>query len=475
LIRALEPVRPKAPLGTASAAGAHPRLLAALLAAYSVAAFGAVTVVTMTFYPFFSAMQLPYAPFGLDQTIAGFALWVAICLATATQATHATGQMSFVYSIAPVMAAGLLGGPAAAALVALLGTVPIRALRDGTPRSDLLAGHIVRCLAATLGAVVMLGVRVTSVDPIQLRDLGAILIGTAVAVTVEQGLVLGLWSARTGRPVNEAFAIVSRVDWAVAAIAKACIAWLAALVYFQGLWWAPVLIVVADIAASRSMAHQESSWRIRHSEKTGLPTRHVLDQMWRDLPRGDTPQPSRCLVYLDLDGFKRINDDHGHKVGDDVLGEVGRRLQAAIGPDLFIAHMHGDEFVALATGVRDEAAAEAVIGRLRGLIDPTIEHAVRGPLQISATAGPCLLPPLKELKPARDDERPWSKDDVAKAELDGFLKAADEEMSRRKDRTGRRGGPDRRVVTEPDFGSRATEAAVMIAQQRPIPPARPQT
>ena len=438
---------------------------ALLVAAYCTAGLGAVAVATLMFSPFFATMRLPYAPFGLDPALAGFSLWVAIGLATATQGTRGTGQAAFLYSIAPVMAAGLLGGPAAAAGVALLGTIPIRAFRDGTPWSDLVAGHVVRCLAATLGAVVMLGVRVAPVDPIQLRDLGAILIGTAVAVTVEQGLVVGLWYARTGRPVIEAFAIVSRADRAVAAVAEACIAWMAALVYFQGLWWAPVLIVVAGLAASRSMAHHESSWRLRHSDKTGLPTRYVLDQVWRDLSRGDVPQPDRCLIYLDLDGFKRINDDNGHKVGDDILGEVGRRLQEAIGPDLFIAHMHGDEFVALATGVPDHAAAEVVVDRLRALIGPIIEHPMRGPLSVSATAGPRLLPPLPELKAGRDDDgRLCSRDEVAKAELDGYLKAADLEMSRRKASTGRRGGEDRRMTT-PESESDPAEAVVRLAGQ----------
>lgn len=448
---------------------AHPRLHVALVVGYCAVGFGAVAATIVTFYPFFAAIQLPYAPFGLDPALSGFVLWVAIGLATATQGTRGLGQASFVYSIAPVMAAGLLGGPAAAAGVALLGTVPIWAFRDGSSTSDLFAGHVVRCVAATLGAVVMLGVRVVPIDPIQLRDLGAILVGTAVAVAVEQGLLLGLWYARTGRPVNEAFAVVSRVDQAVAAVAEACIAWMAALVYFQGLWWAPVLIVVAVLAASRSMAHHESSWRLQHSEKTGLPTRYVLDRVWRDLPRGDAPQPGRCLIFLDLDGFKRVNDDHGHKVGDDVLAEVGRRLQAAIGPDLFIAHMHGDEFVALATGVSDETAAEELIDRLRGLIGPTIVHPVRGPLKVSATAGSCLLPPLGGLKPDKgDDGRPWSKDETAKAELDGYLKAADEEMSRRKDRTGRRGGADRRLMA-PEIASGSAEVVVDLARQPMTP------
>jgi diguanylate cyclase (GGDEF)-like protein len=430
----------------ASAPVAHPRLFAALVAACCAVGFGAVLGATVVFHPFFAAIQLPFAPFGLDPGVAGCALWVAICLATATQGTRGSGQVPFVYSTAPVMAAGLLGGPAAAAWVALIGTIPIRAFRAGTPGLDLLGGHAVRCLAATVGALVMLGVRLAPIDPLQLRDLGAILTGTAAAVTIEQGLGLALWHARTGRNPSGAFAIVSRADWAVAAGAEACIAWMAALVFFQGLWWAPVLIVFADLAASRSLAHHQSSWRLRYSEKTGLPTRHAFDQYWRDLPRNDVTEPSRCLLYLDLDGFKRVNDDHGHQVGDDVLAEVGRRLQAAIGPDLFIAHLHGDEFLALATGVRDEAAAEEVVDRLRGLIDPTIEHPVRGPLNVSATAGACLLPALKELRPARDDiGRPWSKEEAAKDELDGFVRVADEKMSRRKDPAGRRTGRDRRV------------------------------
>jgi diguanylate cyclase (GGDEF)-like protein len=453
MIRTVPRAQPGTGLRTASPAGAQPRLLVALQAAYCAAGSGAVIAATATFSPFFAALRLPYAPFGLDPALTGFALWVAICLATAAQRTQATGQVPFVYSIAPIMAAALLGGPAAAAWVALVGTIPIRALRDGTPRSDLLASYAARCLAATTASIVMLSVRVAPVDPIQLRDLGAILVGTAVAITVEQGLGVALWWARTGRPVNEAFAIVSRIDWAVAAGSAACIGWMAALVYFEGLWWAPVLIVVANLAAGRSMAHYESSWRLRHSDKTGLPTRFVLDQLWRDLPRGDESQPRRCLVYLDLDGFKRVNDDHGHKTGDDVLFEVGRRLQAAIGPDLFIAHLHGDEFVALATGVGDEAAAEAIVDRLRDLIDPPIEHATRGPLAVSATAGTCLVPALPEIRAGRDEDGHLrTKEDRAKEELDTYLKVADAAMNRRKDRANRRDGRDRRAAPESASG-----------------------
>lgn len=95
----------------------------------------------------------------------------------------------------------------------------------------------------------------------------------------------------------------------------------------------------------------------------------------------------------------------------------------------------------LATAVGDEAAAEDLIDRLRGLIEPTIEHPTAGPLHVSATAGACLLPPLRDLESAADTHgRLLTKDEWAKDALDGYLKLADQQMSRRKDRTGRRRG-----------------------------------
>ncbi|MFI7589324.1 GGDEF domain-containing protein [Spongisporangium articulatum] len=57
----------------------------------------------------------------------------------------------------------------------------------------------------------------------------------------------------------------------------------------------------------------------------------------------------RCLFYLDLDGFKEINDTYGHDQGDDVLRTAARRLRRAVGADDLLCRIGGDEFVAVLT------------------------------------------------------------------------------------------------------------------------------
>jgi diguanylate cyclase (GGDEF)-like protein len=397
------------------------RMLAALVAAYGALGLATVAVAAWVF-PVFDAIRIPSPPVGLDPWAAGVGVWIAVCLVTSTQRTHGDDQVAFVFSTGAIMAAALLGGPAAAGWVALIGTTELRELRGEVPWYGVVASHGMLALSATLAAVIMLPVRLLPLDPLQLRDLIAILAGTAVFVVADEGLSLLLWHVRTGRRASEGFEVVSRTDWNVAAVAEACLAWLVAMAYFGGLWWAPVVMIVADVAASRSMAHHQATWQLQHHPLTGLPNgRRLRDHADRQRRLG-TPQPS-CLCYVDLDGFKAVNDDHGHDVGDDVLREVGRRLAAVAGPEVFVAHLHGDEFVVLAAGVRDEAAADSLARWLQGVIDQPIAHTV-GALRVSATVGTELVPRL-------DD-------------LDGAMRAADGKMQARKAEAWRLAGRERR-------------------------------
>ena len=80
-----------------------------------------------------------------------------------------------------------------------------------------------------------------------------------------------------------------------------------------------------------------------------------------------------CVMVVDLDGFKRINDTHGHAAGDEVLRVVGMRLRHAVrGYDL-VARWGGDEFVVLLSGVSDPTIARARAAALAGSVARPIE------------------------------------------------------------------------------------------------------
>jgi diguanylate cyclase (GGDEF)-like protein/PAS domain S-box-containing protein len=108
--------------------------------------------------------------------------------------------------------------------------------------------------------------------------------------------------------------------------------------------------------------------RALHDPLTGLANRQQLaDRLMRLAePRNDL---LIGLCFIDLDGFKRVNDTFGHAVGDEVLRSVARRLSAELRPSDLLARLGGDEFVAVLTGAPDRDAAAAIAERLRATID----------------------------------------------------------------------------------------------------------
>ena len=110
--------------------------------------------------------------------------------------------------------------------------------------------------------------------------------------------------------------------------------------------------------ADRARVESETLRALAHTDAlTGLPNRRGLQQhLARLLPAG-TPQQLLAVYLLDLDGFKPVNDRHGHDVGDALLVAVGQRLQAQLRGSDIVARLGGDEFVVLAASLADEAAA----------------------------------------------------------------------------------------------------------------------
>jgi diguanylate cyclase (GGDEF)-like protein/PAS domain S-box-containing protein len=121
-----------------------------------------------------------------------------------------------------------------------------------------------------------------------------------------------------------------------------------------------VVHAVANILATAlSRLRDEAKMRHEavHDPLTGLANRVLLrDRMETALARSEREGSQTGVFFIDLDNFKRVNDLHGHAIGDAVLVELGARLKTALRPADTVARLGGDEFVAICEKVDEEVA-----------------------------------------------------------------------------------------------------------------------
>ncbi|WP_082573578.1 MULTISPECIES: diguanylate cyclase domain-containing protein [unclassified Nocardioides] len=121
--------------------------------------------------------------------------------------------------------------------------------------------------------------------------------------------------------------------------------------------------IATDITA-RKQSEAELHHLASHDPLTGLANRTLLTHRLEEaLTR--RPAPRIGLIFLDLDGFKQVNDSWGHSEGDGVLIRVAERLRAAVRPDDTVARIGGDEFAVLCLGVGSRNDLEALAERIR--------------------------------------------------------------------------------------------------------------
>jgi diguanylate cyclase (GGDEF)-like protein/PAS domain S-box-containing protein len=121
---------------------------------------------------------------------------------------------------------------------------------------------------------------------------------------------------------------------------------------------------LTDVTERRRLERQLTDLAFR-DPLTGLANRALFrDRVGHALARRRRSRHVSAVLFLDLDGFKTINDSMGHATGDRLLIEDARRLQACLRPGDTIARLGGDEFGVLLEGVRDEAEAIEIARRL---------------------------------------------------------------------------------------------------------------
>lgn len=166
--------------------------------------------------------------------------------------------------------------------------------------------------------------------------------------------------------------------------------------------------VLSDIT-HRKKAEAELVRQATRDQLTGLPNRSLLRSLMHEAVERSTDSGKGCaFLFIDLDGFKAVNDTYGHDVGDELLKDAARRLRATLRASDEVGRLGGDEFVVLLEDLSGDADAGAVAAKLvAALSEPYGVGAVTA--SVSASVGVAIHP-------------------ADGTSADALLKAADEAM-----------------------------------------------
>lgn len=146
------------------------------------------------------------------------------------------------------------------------------------------------------------------------------------------------------------------------------------------------------IAIDRAQMKAELLRAARYDELTGLPNRRLLqERIGSALAHCARQASSIALLYVDLDDFKRVNDNFGHAAGDHLLAEVARRMGHCVRGMDTVGRLGGDEFVVLLEGISARHDAEVVAEKLSdALLEPVLFEGQA--LPVRASIGLALYP-----------------------------------------------------------------------------------
>jgi diguanylate cyclase (GGDEF)-like protein len=156
----------------------------------------------------------------------------------------------------------------------------------------------------------------------------------------------------------------------------------------------PSLVNAAGIISVRNIStgkQRESQLQRQalHDDLTGLPNRNTfIDQVNAVLAQGQSPD-EMALLFIDLDRFKEVNDNLGHRVGNQLLSQLGERLQSLTQPDIIVSRLGGDEFALLLKTMAEPGAAVELAEQVRHTIAAPF-HLHQHEIYIDASIGIAL-------------------------------------------------------------------------------------
>jgi diguanylate cyclase (GGDEF)-like protein len=150
-------------------------------------------------------------------------------------------------------------------------------------------------------------------------------------------------------------------------------------------------VTLRDISESKAHLH-ELERRSNEDSLTGLPNRNWIRQHLPEaLERARAGETGLAVLFIDLDGFKTVNDALGHATGDELLCTVGRRLKIAVRPRDHVVRLGGDEFVVVLESVTGPEAVEHVAERVMAAFRDAF-HLQHSTHVLGASIGISLFP-----------------------------------------------------------------------------------
>lgn len=129
-----------------------------------------------------------------------------------------------------------------------------------------------------------------------------------------------------------------------------------------------------------------------YDKLTGLPNRRLFfERLERLIVESERDNTQFALLFIDLDGFKDINDNYGHEAGDEVLITIGQRIQKCIRKSDTVARMGGDEYSALLRGIEDKKAIINVVEKIHKALQEVM-HIGNNECYINSSIGIAIYP-----------------------------------------------------------------------------------